>query len=216
MQAIYNIYDSLTAQLHKASDYLWPFLLRVILFYEFFFPGLGKLKGDNWFTGINDKFPFPFNHFSPDLNWFVAGYGEVIFSCLLLVGLFTRFAAISLVVITGVAVAAVHWPESWTSLSQLWGGYGLKSGEAGNYKLPLLYILMFMPLIFNGAGKLSLDKVLLKLSGRDQDHVNTEASFYTYALLFAVPAVALIWVMPKTGISLFIISGALALFQKIK
>lgn len=216
MHNIYNFYDGLTAQLHKASDYLWPLLLRAILFYEFFFPGIGKLKGDNWFTGINDKFPFPFNQFSPDLNWFVAGYGEVIFSSLLLVGLFTRFAALSLLVITGVAVAAVHWPESWDSLSQLWDGYGLKSGDAGNYKLPLLYVLMFLPLIFNGAGKLSLDKILLKISGREKEPLKSDSDFYTYALLFALPGVALIWVMPKTGISLLIISAAFGIYQKMK
>jgi putative oxidoreductase len=27
----------------------------------------------------------------------------------------------------------------------------------GNYKLPLIYIVMFLPLLFCGAGKLSLD-----------------------------------------------------------
>ena len=215
MQALLDLYDGLANRLRSANDWGWPLFLRAIIFYEFFFPGMGKLTGDDWFTSINEKFPFPFNQLSPDINWFVAGYGEVIFSSLILVGLFTRFAAVSLVVITGVAVAAVHWPESWSGISQLWEGYGLKSGDAGNFKLPLLYILMLMPLIFHGGGKLSLDKVLLKLTNRESTLKNETENFYTYALVFAVPALALIWVMPKTGISLFIIAAALAIYQKI-
>jgi len=215
MQAIYSLYDGLTDRLRSATDWLWPLLLRAILFYEFFFPGLGKLNGSNWFSSINEKFPFPFNQFSADFNWLVAGYGEVIFATLLLLGLFTRFAAASLLVITGVAVAAVHWPESWSSLGQLWDGYGIKSSDAGNFKLPLLYALMLLPLIFHGAGKLSLDKVLVKFTGRA---TNTEpkADLYTDAVIFAVLGLGLIWVMPKTGIVLFLAAAALAGFKKFK
>jgi putative oxidoreductase len=32
----------------------------------------------------------------------------------------------------------------------------------GNYKLPLIYMVMFLPLIFSGAGKLSVDNFLGK------------------------------------------------------
>jgi len=206
MQKIYRLYDALTERLRSGSDWLWPLLLRAILAYEFFSPGMGKIKGSNWFSSINDKFPFPFNQFSADFNWVVAGYGEVIFSVLLLVGLFTRFAAVSLLVITGVAVAAVHWPESWDSLAQLWEGYGTKSSDAGNFKFPLLYALMFIPLIFQGGGKLSLDALLVKLTGRASSEED-KTNFYTFALIFAVLAVTLIWVMPKTGIALLLLAA---------
>ena len=216
MKKLLDVYDSITDHLSKGSNSLWPFLLRAILFYEFFFPGMGKLNGENWFSGINDKFPFPFNQLSAEVNWFVAGYGEVIFASLLLVGLFTRFAAVSLLVITGVAVAAVHWPESWSSLSQLWEGYGIKSGDAGNFKLPLLYTMMLIPLVFQGGGVFSLDKFLLKMSGRDSGEPKTvKANFYTYALVFAVPALSLFWVMPKTGLALLLIAAGMAAFQKL-
>jgi putative oxidoreductase len=215
MQTIYTFYDALSERLRSATDWVWPLLLRVILFYEFFFPGMGKLKGDNWFTGINEKFPFPFNQFSADFNWLVAGYGEVIFSVLILLGLFTRFAAVSLLVITGVAVAAVHWPESWNSLGQLWEGYGIKSSDAGNFKLPLLYALMFIALIFHGAGKLSLDQLLLKMTGRARD-TEPKADLNTDAVIFAVLGLALIWVMPKTGIVLFILAAGFYGLQKFK
>jgi putative oxidoreductase len=35
-----------------------------------------------------------------------------------------------------------------------------KGDGLGNYKLPLLYIVMFLPLIFKGAGKFSIDYLL--------------------------------------------------------
>ncbi|NNM12791.1 MAG: DoxX family protein [Gammaproteobacteria bacterium] len=215
MQSFYKLYDSLTDRLRSSTDWLWPILLRAILFYEFFFPGMGKLRGENWFSGINDKFPFPFNQFSPDLNWLVAGYGEVVFSILLLLGLFTRFAALSILVITGVAVAAVHWPESWNSLSQLWEGYGIKSSEAGNFKLPLLYALMLLPLIFHGGGKLSLDQLLLKLTGRATDY-QPKADLNADAVMLAVLGIGLVWVMPKTGLALLITALALAVLKKFR
>ncbi len=49
-----------------------------------------------------------------DLNWLAATWGELIFSIMILLGLFTRFAAISLVIVTAVATAAVHWPAGFS------------------------------------------------------------------------------------------------------
>src|SRR3546814_6295588 len=60
-------------------------------------------------------------------------------SIMLLLGLFTRFTAFSLFVVTVVATVAVHWPNAWDSLGQLWQGYQISpKGDVGNYKLPLL------------------------------------------------------------------------------
>ncbi|WP_157657649.1 DoxX family protein [Burkholderia ubonensis] len=36
-------------------------------------------------------------------------------------------------------------------------GYVISDNRYGNYKLPLIYLMMFVPLIFQGAGKFSLD-----------------------------------------------------------
>jgi len=177
MNAILGLYDSITEKLKNANDYLWPLLLRVILFWEFFEAGKEKLNGSNWFGGIQENFPIPFSWLSADLNWLAATWGELIFSVMLLLGLFTRFTAISLIVITGVATAAVHWPESFGSLSELWNGYAISNKGAGNFKLPLLFILMFIPLVFNGGGKLSLDNLLLKLTNRgDAPNANSNVA----------------------------------------
>jgi putative oxidoreductase len=67
------------------------------------------------------------------------------------------------VVLTVVAIASVHWPAQLTSVSDLITGYRIVDEEGdglGNYKLPLLYIVMFLPLIFKGAGNFSVDYLL--------------------------------------------------------
>ena len=56
--------------------------------------------------------------------------GPMVFAVLLGVGLLTRFAAVSLLVITGVATAAVHWPAQWGSFAQLWEGYVITADGA--------------------------------------------------------------------------------------
>ena len=168
-----DFYDSLAARLRASGDYIWPLALRLVLAWEFWESGITKLRGVNWFADIpwadwQKGFPWPFSTLSLELNWLAATWGELVFALLILFGLFTRFAAISLIVITAVAAAAVHWPAQWSSLAELWQGYAITSQDGhGNFKLALLFIIMLLPLVFYGAGKLSLDHLLLQISGRD-------------------------------------------------
>ena len=64
-----------------------------------------------------------------------------------------------------VAIAGVHWPDQWDSLAELWKGYAITDKGFGNYRVPLLFIAMLFPLVFAGAGKLSLDYWLVKKYG---------------------------------------------------
>ena len=84
----------------------------------------------------------------------------------ILIGLGTRFFSFSLIILTVVATAAVHWPADWGSLSELFQGYAVSNKGFGNYKLPVLYVAMFLPLLFQGAGKLSLDYLLPRMLKR--------------------------------------------------
>ena len=59
--------------------------------------------------------------------------------------------------LTVVAMLSVHWPESWSSLSELLKGYALTNDGFGNFKLPVIYIAMLLPLVFMGPGRLSMD-----------------------------------------------------------
>jgi putative oxidoreductase len=132
-----------------------PLLLRLLTAYEFLEAGLEKVSGDNWFTDLT--FPFPFNLLSPDINWGLSMGLEIIAPIALILGLATRFFSSALIILTLVAIAAVHWPAEWHTLAQLWQGYAITDQGYGNYKLPLMYLFMLVSLLLSGSGRLSLD-----------------------------------------------------------
>ncbi len=156
-----NLYKNAINNLNLFANSIPPLLLRLLLAYEFGESGFAKLHGTNWFADLS--FPFPFNLLPPDVSWSIATYFEIIGAIALVIGFATRFFSASLLVLTIVAIASVHWPEQWSTFSELLSGYRIidESGDGfGNYKLPLIYIVMFTPLIFGGAGKLSLDGII--------------------------------------------------------
>jgi putative oxidoreductase len=218
---MFDLYDNLTARLRAGGDYIWPLGLRLILFWEFWEAGIGKYRGENWFAEIpwadwQKGFPWPFSTLGPDLNWIAATAGELVFAILILLGLFTRFAAISLVVITGVATAAVHWPAQWNSFAQLWSGYVITADDAGNFKLPLLFLVMLLPLVFHGGGKISLDHLLLKITGRDSCISDRFGDGIAAALVFAVLGVATVFLEPAWGITFFVVAVLLGLTPSLR
>jgi putative oxidoreductase len=146
--------------LDTAGRALGPLALRLLLAVEFAASGLEKWRGDNWFADIQDQFPFPFNVIPPDISWQMATWTELLGAALLVLGLGTRLASISLIVVTVVATAAVHWPAQWHTLAELAQGYAITDDGHGNYKLPLMYLVMFVPLLLQGAGVLSVDHIL--------------------------------------------------------
>jgi putative oxidoreductase len=124
-------------------------LLRLILSYEYSESGYAKFIGTNWFSELS--FPFPLNLVSADVSWQMATWFELLGAVALALGLTTHFFSASLIVLTIVAIASVHWPEKWSSLAELWRGYAIEDDGHGNFKLPLL---------LGGAGKFSLDYLL--------------------------------------------------------
>ena len=208
---MFDSYDNITARLRVSGDYLWPLLLRLVMFWEFWEAGTKKLHGSNWFADIpwadwQKGFPWPFDLVPTDLNWLAATWGELVFAVMILLGLFTRFAALSLLVITVVATAAVHWPAEWNSLGQLWEGYVITAKEARNYKLPLLFVVILLPLVFHGGGKISLDHLLLKLTGRESYITDRISDGIAAALMFAVMGIATFFLEPAWGITFFVIA----------
>jgi putative oxidoreductase len=219
--SVLNFYDDLTSRLRLSGDYVWPLAIRLILAWEFWEAGLTKLHGENWFAQIpwadwQKGFSFPFELIPTNLNWFLATWAELIFAVMLVFGLFTRFAAISLLVVTMVATAAVHWPAEWNSLADLWNGYVITADGAGNFKLPLLFVIMLMPLVFHGAGRISLDRLLLTLSGRGNPMESRSGDLPTAGLALLVLGLATVWVEPVWGITLLIASALAILVPAIR
>ncbi|MDZ7790200.1 MAG: DoxX family protein [Xanthomonadales bacterium] len=208
-------------RLEGAGLWLAPLGLRLLLAYEFFHAGQQKLgaglgEAPGWFA--NQNFPFPFGMLPPDINWVLVALGELTAGLALLFGLFTRLFAFVVLIITTVAIAAVHWPESWASLGQLWEGYSVSrvmdDGEfRGNFRIPLLFVAMLLPLLFSGGGRLSLDHLIVRLTG-NQGSLEPVVDATAFALGALVFALATIWLIPSWGIALALI--AIALFVRAR
>ncbi len=142
--AISNLIQRGLIVLDGIGNWLPNLVIRFLLAHEFFGAGVKKLQDVNWFVDIQDQFPFPFNVIPTEISWQLAAWTEVIGPILLILGLGTRFASMSLVILTVVAWASVH------------AGNGYNVCENG-YQLPLMYVVLFLPLLFRGAGRLSID-----------------------------------------------------------
>ena len=165
MSALTDLRNRIIDVLDPAGDWFALLPIRLLMAWEYGRAGLFKLNGNNWFANVQDNFPFPFNIVPVEISWFIATWFEIIGALGLLLGLFTRFWAFSLIILTIVAISGVHWPEQWDSLAELWKGYSVTDKGFGNFRIPLLFIAMLVPLMFKGAGKLSLDHVLAQKLG---------------------------------------------------
>lgn len=167
MDLVLRPYLVIAGWLESLAPVLPPLVLRLLLSWEFGESGYAKLTGQNWFADL--AFPFPFNLLPADISWQMATWLELAGAVALVLGLATRFISIALMVLTAVAIASVHWPEQWTTLAELWRGYRIvdEQGDGfGNYKLPLIYLVLFLPLLFGGAGRCSLDHWIARTGSR--------------------------------------------------
>ncbi|GKS68277.1 hypothetical protein W03_02810 [Nitrosomonas sp. PY1] len=151
-------YQKITALLNSGTDLFPLLILRLILAYEFWDAGFMKLNSKNWFDQLN--FPYPLNLISDDSLWIMSTWLEIVGAIGLLLGLGTRFFTAALMVLTVVAIYTVHWPIEWHTLADLSKGFVITDSGFGNFKLPVMYLAMFMPLLFGGAGRLSIDYVI--------------------------------------------------------
>ena len=122
-------------------------MLRLLLAYEYWESGVAKFNGENWFATIQEQFPFPFNVVPVEVSWFLSTWSELLGAIALVAGLATRFFSLTLILLTVVALVSVH------------AGNGYNVCDNG-YKLALIYLVMFIPLLLSGPGKLSLDHLI--------------------------------------------------------
>lgn len=162
METLTNLKNRVIDTLDSTGEWFALLPIRLLMAYEFGRAGMMKLNGNNWFANVQDNFPFPFNVIPVEISWFLATWAELLGAAGLVLGLFTRFWALSLIILTIVAISGVHWPDDWNSLAELWKGYSVSNKGFGNFRIPLLFLAMLIPLLFCGAGKLSLDHMLAK------------------------------------------------------
>lgn len=171
MNKLKDTWRRIVAALDTAGAWVALLPLRLILAYEFGSAGLRKLDASDslygdapgWFANSADQFPFPINLFSVNFNWFMVTWVEILGGFALALGLFTRFWAFSLSIVTIVAIFGVHWPAEWHSLGELWQSYAITRKDGfGNFRIPLIFLVMLLPLVLIGAGKLSIDYLLAR------------------------------------------------------
>jgi putative oxidoreductase len=102
------------------------------------------------FSAKAEKFGDPL-HLGSTLSLGLVTFAEFFCAAAVILGLFTRVAAIPPVIAMGVAAFLVHLPL-------------VRSGEQvfKDIEFPLLYLVVFLTLVFTGAGKFSLDALIFR------------------------------------------------------
>lgn len=208
MNQLINLWQILVARLRGAGDAFPNLAIRLILGWEFMESGLEKFHGENWFADVQSNFPFPFSVVPPDLSWQIATWFEILGGAFLWLGLATRFWAFSLLILDFVAIKAVHW-EAFSGWGNLVKGYVITPDGFGNFKLPLLFAIMFLPLIFNGAGRISLDHLLAR-GLKSAIYPEPEFGFNTWALAALIIGACALMLVPMIGAALVVLAVGLA------
>ncbi len=106
--------------------------------------GWSKLMG---FGQMSDQFPDPIGVGSP-MSLALVVFAEFFCSLAVILGIGTRVVVIPLVITMLVAAIAIHGNDPFA-----------------NKELPLLYAAIFLPLMFAGAGRYSIDAIVCKERG---------------------------------------------------
>ena len=136
--------------------WLPPAVARLTLGWVFLPSGWGKLHALQDVTEFFRSLGIP----APEIQAPFASGVEFVCGALLLLGLFSRLAAVPLVVVMGVAIATAR-AEEMTSLGALFGF------------IEFLYIALLLYIVVEGPGALSLDALL---AGRRQGARRSEAA----------------------------------------
>ncbi|WP_437190689.1 DoxX family protein [Planctomicrobium sp. SH527] len=102
--------------------------------------GYGKLMG---FSNLAGTFPDPLGIGSSTISLILAIFAEFFCSVLIVLGLFTRLAAIPLIVTMLVAITVVHGDDPWAKK-----------------ELAVAYLAAFTTILITGSGPLGLDRFL--------------------------------------------------------
>ena len=125
----------------KNLDFIGFLSIRLYLFYTFWSAGTDKLNTFDQFAEWLGSLGLIF----PDIFSWVVIVTEIGGACLLLIGLFVRWAAIPLLIVMANAILLVHWQNGWAL-------------ESNGIEMAVTYSIMLVILLLSGGGRyFSLD-----------------------------------------------------------
>jgi putative oxidoreductase len=119
--------------------------------------GVGKLH--MLLAGDFAKFSDPIG-LGPGLSLVLITVAEFLCALLVMLGLFTRFAAVPVVIAMAVAAFVVHGGDPWSMGKAAKAFFSGESKTWSSKEPALLYLIPFLTLIFTGAGAFSMDALI--------------------------------------------------------
>lgn len=137
-----TLFHTIIVQLNYLQD-LSLLAIRSVLAYGFYEPAKTKWADipsvAEWFSNMGIPMPL--------FNAYLSASFEMLGVFLLLLGLFTRFISIPLIIIMLVAIQTVHWENGFAASNN-------------GFEIPLYYLLFLFVLLTHGPGKYSVDHFL--------------------------------------------------------
>ena len=125
----------------KNFDFLGFLAIRLYLFLIFWTAGTDKLSSFNEFSKWLESLGLGF---SEVFSWIVIA-AEIGGACLLLVGLFVKWASVPLLIVMANAILLIHWENGWAQ-------------ESNGIEMAVTYSIMLVILLLSGGGRyFSLD-----------------------------------------------------------
>lgn len=150
---LHSVSTRFDCQLHAWGTTVFGMALRLFIAWQFLKAGLVKVN--NWegtLSLFREEYTIPV--IPPELAAVMGASGELVFSTLLIVGLFSRPAAFGLFVVN--AVAVFSYPQLWT----------FECPAAINDHF--YWGICLLTLVVVGPGKIALDQWLKKMNGSPQ------------------------------------------------
>jgi len=158
----YEKFSEITSNAKSAS----LLFVRLIIAYNFYEPAMMKWSDMSstamWFESMGIPFP--------TLQAYMAASTEMLGVVLLTLGLFTRAISIPLIIIMFVAIATVHGENGYAMIqagSEVVDAWvngvetpGTLVALQNGFEMPLYYIIFLLVLVSQGAGNLSLDRLI--------------------------------------------------------
>ncbi len=143
----------------KVYDGWAPTILRVTVGLGFFMHGIAKLsKGPEGFAKLLEHIGAP----APEFMAWIAIIVEIIGGAGLILGVFVSILSIPLIITMLTAWFTIHYKFGYSSIKTIGlDENGPKFGPPG-YEINLLYIAALIVLIVYGAGKFSVDSLIVK------------------------------------------------------